>query len=215
MSMSRAVEPRRSQAQRGAARFWTEVLLGFFCVFGGLVLPAPGLGPRYVGAPPAPARGVLRNRQLESGVRLDVEATPQQLAIAPWQATLLVQEPTAERAVRVPIDLRVLAFLPTAAFVALAVAVPLGSRRRHLRLLAVGLPLLELLLLALMAAPLLSFLGGTGPVQALRLGRLAHTLLQIVYRALVVPPGMTFALPLVLWYCLVVRLGFSVRNSNG
>jgi hypothetical protein len=107
----------------------------------------------------------------------------------------------------VPFDLRVLGYLPTITFIALAVAVPLPTRRHNAKLLLVGLPLLELLLLSLMAAPMLSFLGGTGPVAAFQLSPLVHAPLQIVYRALVVPPGMTFAVPLALWAVLTHRIG--------
>ena len=178
-------------------------------------MPGRGLGPYYVAAHVALGNAFLEGRQLQSQVRLGLVATREQLAVEPRQATLVIAPPSSAPPVQVPIDLRVLAFLPTAAFIALAVAVPLGSRRRHLLVLAVGLPLLELLLLGLIAAPLLSFLGGTGPVQAIHLGRAAHTLLQIVYRAFVVPPGMTFAVPLLLWYALAIWLGrFSFRNSN-
>jgi hypothetical protein len=212
---SQTPEPTAQKSARSPRRFWAEVLLGFFCVFGGLALPARGLGPYYVAAHVALGNAFLEGTELQSHVRLGMVATREQLATDPWQATLVIAPPGPALPVRVPIDLRVLAFLPTAAFIALAAAVPLGSLRRHVVVLAVGLPLLELLVLALMAAPMLSFLGGTGPVQAIHLGRATHTLLQIVYRAFVVPPGMTFAVPLLLWYALATWLGkFSFRNSN-
>ena len=196
-------------------RWWGEVLLGFACVFGGLSLPSRGVGPYYVRAHVAVANAVVEQVELKSQVRLSFVATPEQLAQEPWQALLVIAPPHTATPTGVPIDLRVLAFLPTAAFIALAVAVPLGSVRRHLLVLLVGLPLLELLLLALMAAPLLSFLGGTGPVEAFTLGRWSHALLQVVYRALVVPPGMTFAVPLLLWYIVATWLGrLTFRKSD-
>lgn len=199
----------------GTRRYWAELLLGFACVFGGLALPSRGLGPYYVAAHVALGNALVQGAQLKSGVQLSFVASREELAAEPWQATMLVQPPARTPPVRVPFDLRVLAFLPTAAFIALAVAVPLSTRRRHLLVLATGLPILELLLVALMVAPMLSFLGGTGPVQAFQLGRGTHAVLQIVYRALVVPPGMTFAVPLVLWYALATSVGgFTFRNSN-
>jgi hypothetical protein len=199
---------------RSPRRFWAEVLLGFFCVFGGLALPSRGLGPYYVAAHVVLGNALVQGIELDSRVRLGFVATREQLTKEPWQATLVIAPPRPTAPVQVPIDLRVLAFLPTAAFIALAVAVPLGSIRRHLIVLAAGLPLLEVLLLTLMAAPLLSFLGGTGPVQAFHLGRATHTVLQILYRAFVVPPGMTFAVPLFLWYVLATSLGgLTFRNS--
>jgi len=213
---SPAAEPGAARKPaRTARRFWAEVLLGFFCVFGGLALPARGLGPYYVAAHVALGNALVQGLELESRVRLSFVAPREQLAQEPWQATLVITPPGSTPPVQVPMDLRVLMFLPTAAFIALAVAVPLGSLRRHVLVLAVGLPLLELLLVALLAAPMLSFLGGTGPVQAIQLGRATHTLLQIVYRAFVVPPGMTFAVPLLLWDALATWLGrFTFRNSD-
>jgi hypothetical protein len=62
------------------------------------------------------------------------------------------------------------------------------------------------LLFGLIVTPLVSFLGGTGPVAAFTLGRPAHVALQLVYRALVVPPGMAYAVPLLLWWGLLVTL---------
>jgi len=103
----------------------------------------------------------------------------------------------------VPIDLRTLVYLPSAAFVALGIAAPLSSVRAHLRLLALGLLILEPLLLLLVALPLLSFLGGTGPVQAFELSRATHVVLQVLYRALVAPLGMAYAVPLFIWWLLL------------
>src|SRR6478735_11531214 len=80
----------------------------------------------------------------------------------------------------------------------------------HLQLIVIGMLLLEPLLMLLVSLPLLSFLGGTGPIQAFSLSRPTHVLLQISYRALVVPPGMAYAVPLFLWWLLVVTL-----NRNG
>ncbi len=104
-----------------------------------------------------------------------------------------------------PIDLRSLVFLPTAAFIALSIAVSLESVREHLLLLGVGLLILEPLLLALVTLPLLSFLGGTGPIRVFTLSRPVHAVLQILYRALVAPPGMAYAVPLLLWWVLVTQ----------
>ena len=113
----------------------------------------------------------------------------------------------------VPIDLRTLLFLPTAAFVGLALAAPLGSARRNARVLGIGLLVLLPALWLLTALPLLSFLGGTGPVRAFDLPPLVHVVLQTIYRALVAPPGMAYALPLLLWWVLVARLESAKAGS--
>lgn len=181
-------------------------MFGFVCVLGGLLVLGSVVGPWYTRAHAALGDVMVRASELKSGVRLSFSATAEQLARNAWQATLVIAPPNAGAPAQVPFDLRVLGYLPTITFVALAVAVPLESRRQNARLLLVGLPLLELVLVALMAAPMLSFLGGTGPVTAFQLSPFTHTLLQIVYRALVVPPGMTFAVPLALWALLAHRL---------
>jgi len=68
----------------------------------------------------------------------------------------------------------------------------------------------------LVATPLLSFLGGTGPVHALSLSRPTHVVLQVLYRALVAPPGMAFAIPLLVWWGLLAAFGRCElrRNAN-
>lgn len=199
----------------GMRRRMLEFLFAFCCVLGGLALPSPGIGPVYTRLHAAIGNALVSG-ELDSGVKLSVSATHQQLGHEPWQATLTVEPPAPKTKVLVPVDLRGLMFLPTVAFVALALAVPLGSARRNAFVLAVGLPILELLLLFLNCVPLLSFLGGTGPVQAFELSRGVHTVLQVIYRALVAPLGMMFALPLFLWWILVNRVGgfAGFRNSN-
>ena len=192
-----------------------EFLFALCCVFAGLALPSPGLGPLYVRAHAALLDGVVGGLQLESGVSLSVQATSEELEQHPWKATLVIQPPAPARPVLVPTDLRGLMFLPTAAFMALALATPLASFKRNLRILALGLPALECLLLVLNTVPMLSFLGGTGPVGAFQLGVGTHALLQVVYRALVAPPGMMFAVPLFIWWVLVVKAGgFQPRTQR-
>lgn len=185
-------------------------------MFAGLALP-PGLGPHYTRAHAAILDSIA-NRDYESGARLSVRATDEELKREPWQATLVVQPPPPRQAALVPTDLRGLMFLPMVSFIALAAAVPLGSWRKNLRLLAVGLPILELTLILLNCVPMISFLGGTGPIDVFQLSRGTHTVLQVIYRALVAPPGMMFALPLFLWWVLLGRMGglptTLFRNSN-
>lgn len=181
-----------------------EFLFAFCCVFAGLALPSPGIGPMYVRAHAALGNALVQGTELASGVSLAFLATREEdLTQNPWQATLQVTPPRPATPVKVPIDFRGLAFLPTAAFIGLALAAPLGSARRNLVVLAAGLPVLEVLLLLMMSVPLLSFLGGTGPVRAFDLGVGSHVVLQVLYRALVAPPGMAFAVPLFLWWLLV------------
>jgi hypothetical protein len=184
-------------------------LCAFVCVFASLAL-AHGPGPWYSKAHAALGNLVVGNDALASGVGLHFEASDADLVLRPWQVTLHVAPPGPAPAVLVPIDVRSLLYLPTAAFLALAIAVRLRGTREHLQLIAIGLLILEPLLLVLVSLPLLSFLGGTGPIRAFTLGRPAHVLLQILYRALVVPPGMAYAVPFFLWWLLV-----AATNRNG
>lgn len=184
-------------------------LLAFVCVFAGFAL-AHGPGPSYSKAHAALGNAIVGKGALASGVKLHFEASDADLELHPWRVTLHVDAPAPTPTVLVPIDVRSLLYLPTAAFVALAIAVRLRSSRQHLQLIAIGLLILEPLLVLLVSLPLLSFLGGTGPIRAFSLSRPTHVLLQISYRALVVPPGMAYAVPLLLWWLLVMAM-----NRNG
>lgn len=180
-------------------------LCAFVCVFAGFAL-AHGPGPYYSKAHAALGNAIVGKSALASGVKLHFEATDAKLEKEPWRVTLHIEPPGPRPVVLVPIDVRSLLYLPTAAFLALAIAVRLRSSREHLQLIAVGLVLLEPLLVLLVSLPLLSFLGGTGPIQAFPLSRPTHVVLQILYRALVVPPGMAYAVPLFLWWLLVMTM---------
>lgn len=195
-----------SGAAKAVRRPWLEFAFAFVCIFAGLSLPGRGVGPFYARAHAALGSALVEGRQFESGAQLRFEAEPEQLAEHPWQTTLVITPPAAGQEVRMPIELRSLLFLPLAAFIALGAAVPLGSPKRNLRLLLIGVPILELVLLILTALPIVSFLGGTGPIAVFTLSAPVHALLQIPYRALVAPPGMAYAVPLLLWWVLVVRL---------
>jgi hypothetical protein len=187
-------------------RTLAQFLFAFSCVFAGLALPSPGIGPAYTRAHAAVCNGLVGRSTFAQGVTLRFQASDAELAGHPWQLTLQVSDPARREPVLVPIDLRTLLFLPTAAFIGLALAAPLGSARRNARVLGLGLLILLPLLWLLTALPLLSFLGGTGPVRAFELPPLVHAVLQTIYRALVAPPGMAYALPLLLWWALVARL---------
>lgn len=199
-------------------RPWLDFAFAFVCLFAGLSLPVPGLGPSLVRAHAALGNLFLPH-QLASGVTLAFRGPDALLAAQPWGLTLFVQPLAPRTPINIPMDLRTLVYLPLACFVALALATPGVSRRRRLALLGVGLLILEALLLGLLALPLVSFLGGTGPVRAFSLGLGAHTVLQVFYRALVASPGMAYVIPLLLWAVLYAKVGFpktedSVRNPK-
>ena len=190
-------------------------ILGFLCaflaVFGSLAI-ARGQGPLYSKFHAALGNAITSTVALESGVHLHFDATDAELENHPWRVTLHVEQAadaakaTPAHAIAIPIDLRSLLFLPSAAFLALAIAAPLRSTWAHVQVAVGGLLILEPVLVLLVALPLLSFLGGNGPILAFSLGRPTHVVLQILYRALVAPPGMAYAIPLLLWWLLVVAV---------
>jgi hypothetical protein len=195
-----------AEPHSAAPRRWLELAFGFACIFGGLSLFGRGLGRLYVSLH-AWLGGALLPSSLESGVELAFRTGSIQSDL--WSLPLWVMPPSPQSPFTIPIETRTLLFLPTACFIALAVATPLGNWRRNLRLLSVGLLLLEPLLVGLAALPILSFLGGTGPVRAFDLGIASHTVIQIL-----VPPGMAFAIPLLLWWMLLKRLGPGAQGAR-
>lgn len=198
-----------TKARWQGARPWLDFGFAFVCVFGGLSLPFAGLGRVYAGVHAALGNALLSS-SLESGVQLVFrsasEVNPAEASAGAWSLTLLVTPLAPAGPLQMPMDLRTLVYLPTACFVALALATPLAPLRRKLAALGSGLAILQPLLWLLVALPVVSFLGGTGPVRAYSLGLATHTVLQILYRALVASPGMAYVIPLLLWWALCGRL---------
>jgi hypothetical protein len=187
-----------------SGRAISQFLFVFACVFGGLALPSPRVARLYVQAHADLGNVLLKDAKFERGVQLDFDSSFGQSA-RPWQLTLRIRDPARTDLVLVPIDLRTLLFLPLITFVGLCSAVRLGTVWLNVRLLVLGLMILQPVLWLLTALPVISFLGGTGPVRALHLSRVVHVVLQVLYRATVVPPGMAYALPLLLWWALLPR----------
>lgn len=217
--MTPAHAPLSKVGRARTPRPWLDFVFAFVCIFAGLSLPLPGVESNYLGVQRALCSAILPS-SLPSGVGLSLLQSAPGGQNAAWSLTLLVEPPAPQAPITVPMDLRTLLYLPTACFVALALATPGASLRRRCALLLRGLLILEPLLLGLLALPVISLLGGTGPVRAFSLGLGAHTVLQIVYRALVASPGMTYVIPLVLWWQLAARADLvpkferGVRNSK-
>ena len=96
-------------------------------------------------------------------------------------------------------ELRRTPYLPMAVFIAVALGFPLGRRRSRLAIMGAGL-------IALQALPLMRLLilvGAEGPVQLFQTPDVLHGLLTIAVRALVLPPGMAYAVPTLLWLALL------------
>jgi hypothetical protein len=169
-----------------------------------LMAPWPGLGIAYGRAVTATGNLFVAGHAFESGASLVFEDASEGTSAKKfaWQTRLVVRN-AAGRRVNVPIDLRTLAYLPTAAFVALALALPFRDRRRKGFVAIVGLALMQPITAFLVALPLFPFLGGGGPIRVFELGSVSSSLMEVAYRALVAPPGMTYAIPALLFLALV------------
>ena len=171
-----------------------------------LMLPWPGLGKMYSRAFAVVGNALVGGHSFASGARLAFDGdggddSGGETKTFAWEATLTVQNANGAR-IQVPIDVRPLAYLPTAAFAALALAFPIRERRRKLFVFAAGLVIMQPLTALLISLPLLPFLGGSGPIRVFELGPAARSLIEAAYRALVAPPGMTYAIPGLLFWTL-------------
>lgn len=105
--------------------------------------------------------------------------------------------------VRVPIDLRTLAYIPTAMFLALTLATPIWKGSRGVTVLVLGTVVLHAFLVVSIAIPLVLLFAEPQPMHLLELGTTLKRLLDVVYRSLVAPPGMAYAIPILLWIALL------------
>lgn len=120
-----------------------------------------------------------------------------------FNAELDVTDRRHGASIRLALDLRSLTYVPTAVFVALAVAAPIWQGRRGLRMLAGGLATLHVFYAVALTAMVAFFLGRTRPFPMLDLGPAARLLFDVLHRVLVAPPGMAFAVPGFVWLAAV------------
>jgi hypothetical protein len=184
-------------------RVVAQFLLAFACVFAGLALPSRGLGSLYTRAHTALGNALVQDLAFASGARLQFS---HDLAERPWQSTLTVRKP-GQRTLAFPIELRTLSFLPLVTFVALAVAAPLSRPRRNVAVLGAGLVVLVPLLLASISLPLIAVLGGLGPIRLFSLSDSTRLVVDVLHRVFVAPPGMAYAVPLLLFWALLGTVG--------
>jgi hypothetical protein len=76
-----------------AARTVAQFVFAFGCVFGGLALPSPGIGPAYTRLHAALGNALVSDASFERGLTLHFEAADADLALHPWQLTLHVRDP--------------------------------------------------------------------------------------------------------------------------
>jgi hypothetical protein len=154
-------------------------------------LPWPGLSALYTHALSAGYGAAFG----ESGPPVEVRFRGAEGHSEPWEIHTWVTETETGRAFETGLDVRRTGYLPAAVFAALVLASRLPARRKLLTL-AGGLGALHLL----SWLPLLSFFSGRLPIVVFHLGTFARVVVDVLYRALVAPLGMPYAVPAVLWF---------------
>lgn len=165
-----------------------------------LLAPWPGLDTAFCGGYCRFANALWFQRQLDSGLSLRLEpATPGTLESArthvAWHALLRVEAPSTQRVTRLGFNTRSTSYVPGAAFVAFVLASRAWKRTRAAGGILVG----ALVTLAFSALALtlstVRFLG-LPRVGGFEFGESFRALLDTVFLAWIVPPGMAYAAPL-------------------
>lgn len=179
---------------RAGAAVWFALRLA--CLLSLCMYPWPRVGEVYSDAAGAlgnlllgDAASTLHFVRAESGSGFSIE--------------LVARRSMSADVVRVPIDLRTLTYIPTAVFLALTLAARIWTSSRGVTVLVLGLVWLHGFLIASITIPLLLFFAEPQPMHLLDLGTTLRQLLDIVYRSLVAPPGMTYAVPALIWLALL------------
>lgn len=153
-------------------------------------LPWPGVGEWYTGV----AADVLNVALGKSGPPVAVEFLPAGADTSVWEVRTHVTETDSGRSIMTALDERRTGYLPSAVFLALVLASTYRARQKAV-LAAAGLFALTLLSLL----PILAFLSGRLPIVAYELGTASRVVVDVLYRSLVAPLGMAYALPGLLW----------------
>jgi len=175
--------------------------LRFFAILGVYLIPWAPVGEAYSTVASGignAALSVLTSSSLELTI-VRARATAESSAADSFNAELDVVDHRHGASVRLALDLRSLTYVPTAVFVALAVAAPIWQGRRGLRVLLGGLVTLHVFYGVALTAMVTFFLGRTRPFPMLELGPAARLIFDVLHRVLVAPPGMAFAVPGFVW----------------
>jgi hypothetical protein len=180
--------------------------LRFGCILAVYAYPWRPIGSAYSGIATALANwivgGAPHGETLLSFARLEQSAAHGSLADA-FNMVLRAENTTTGSTITIPIDLRTLTYIPTVVFIALSVAAPIWQGTRGTRVLLFGLAVLQVFLTLSIAVPLLLFFGNPQPMHLVDLGPASYRILSVLYRALVAPPGMAFAVPGLLWLIML------------
>lgn len=178
--------------------------LRFALILGVYLLPWPPVGDAYAGTAVALANAVVNaddaNLRLEFARSEDRASGGMEAAFA---LEVLATDVARNQTVRLAVDLRALAYVPTAVFIALAIAAPIWERRRGFYVLSSGLVLLHTFFAASVALSVVLFLAQPVPLHAIQLSRGTSLFLGVLHRVFVAPPGMAIAVPGFVWLALL------------
>jgi hypothetical protein len=121
-----------------------------------------------------------------------------------WHVIAVVSSPVTQATTRFGLNLRAIGYVPTAMFLALVIAWPL-DRRRSWGATAIGFCAVQAYFLISITLPMLLSLANPR-VGAIELGPAAEALVRTVFMGFVVPPGMSYAVPLLI-YAVVAIIG--------
>lgn len=180
----------------------------FLCVFALLVWPWPeALGRAFT-----TVFSRVANVFVSASSRpMHFEAVPQEMRIPgkddnSWFMILYVPNGQTGTTAKLALNLRAFAYMSLAVFISLTLASPIWKRDGNRSVLRSRGPLVTLLGGAILGAfiglsvalPVVAFLGGAS-LGAVSLGPIASSTINILYRALFYPPGMTYAVPVLVW----------------
>ena len=174
-------------------KLWSRFPVRASFWFGLFALPWPGV-PHAYGAILAAILNVVLGKD---GPPVEVAFSGPGSEGGPWEVLTRVTESETGRSFQTGLDAHRTGYLPAAVFLALTLALA-APRRAKWRFLAGGLAALQLL----SVLPFLAFLSGRLPIVAYPLGAPLRVTADVLYRALVAPLGMTYAVPVLLWLLL-------------
>jgi len=192
---------------------WFCVRLSFWLVV--LLAPWPGLGEAYSRAAGAVGNALVGICKFD-GVLLhfDLPRATAGVADTGFGTELAIRNLATGQALRIPIELRTLTFIPSAAFLALTLASCIWRDRRGPLVLIAGLAVLHVFLSVSLAVPILLFFANPLPMQLLELSTPVQWAMNVFYRSLVAPPGMIYAVPLAVWLSMLWVVPADARRAT-
>ncbi len=161
--------------------------------FVAFALPWPGVAACYTSVA-ADGLGVMLG---QSGPPVAVTFRAGAPGVGPWEVQTRVTELATGRSLETALDDRRTGYVPAAVFLALVLASSFPWRKKAV-LAASGLFVLH----SLSLLPILAFWSGRLPIVAYDLGQPGRVAVDVLYRSLVAPLGMAYALPGLLWLVL-------------